>query len=142
MGEEPATASPEGLIRRPSAHGFQTPLERLEPALPAHGLAIFAQVDHGAAAQAAGLHLPASVVFVVGTARTGTPLVAERPWLAIDLPLRILVRELEPGGATEVGFNDPAWVAARHGADRDAPQMADMRASLSTILTVATENRS
>jgi uncharacterized protein (DUF302 family) len=131
-------ALPEGLVGRRSADSFGPTLARLEAAFAPHGLTVFARIDHAAAAQAVGLHLPPTVVFVVGAATAGTRLMAERPWLAIDLPLRILVREQEPGGAAEVGFNDPAWFVARHGVDSDAPEVIGMRRSLSAILAAAT----
>jgi uncharacterized protein (DUF302 family) len=132
------TISPEGLVGRRSVDGFGATLARLEAALAPQGLAVFARIDHGEAARAAGLHMPPTVVLVVGAARAGTRLMIEHPWLAIDLPLRVLVREPEPGGAAEVGFNDPAWVVARHGVDGDVREVVGMRASLSAILTAAT----
>jgi len=138
MDDRSLPTDPEGLVRRRSADGFAATLARLEAALGRHGLTIFARIDHAAAARAVGLRLPPTVVFVAGAAKAGTPLMAERPWLAIDLPLRILVREPEPGGAAEVAFNDPAWIVRRHGLADEAPEVSAMRGSLAAILTAAT----
>lgn len=132
-----ATASP-GLVCRLSQDGHATTLGRLKAAACAQGLTLFAHVDHAAAAKATGLDLPPSDVLIVGSARVGAPLMAAQPHLALDLPLRILVRELSPGGPAEICFDDPARLASRHSLSADAaPALARMRGALDVIAALA-----
>lgn len=139
MNEITTRGAPAGLMRHTSAFDFAETLARLERAASQLGLKTFARIDHAAAAREAGLALPPTTVLLVGAARAGTPLVADHRWLALDLPLRILVREGASGGV-EVGANDPGWVVERHGVNAQDPRARTMRRTLSAILTEATED--
>jgi uncharacterized protein (DUF302 family) len=82
------------------------------------GATVVAVIDHAAAAHAAGLVMPATQVVIFGNPRAGTPLMQARPDIAIDLPLRILVRaDGRPGSS--VSWQDPAHVAQRFGLHDD-----------------------
>lgn len=52
--------------------------------------------DHASAAKEVGLDLPATVVVIYGNPKGGTPVMQEFPNAALDLPLRVLVREASP----------------------------------------------
>jgi uncharacterized protein (DUF302 family) len=106
--------SVEGLRVMPSRHRHAETLERLEAAIVRHGLKVALRIDHGAAAEAAGFELGPSVVVMFGSARAGAPTVRSAPTLAIDLPLKVLVWQDETG-ATNVAYNEPAWLLRRHG---------------------------
>jgi uncharacterized protein (DUF302 family) len=81
---------------------------------------VFARIDHAAGASQAGLSLRPTEVLVFGNARGGTPLMQAVQTIAIDLPLKALVWQ-DASGVTWLSWNDPAWLAARHGlADTDA----------------------
>lgn len=136
MDKTTTGVSPAGLIRRTSAFGFTESLARLERAVERHGLTVFGRIDHAAAARDAGLRLPDTTVLLAGAPRVGTPLMAEHPWLAIDLPLRILVHD-DGSGRTAVGANDPGWLMARHGLDADDPPVRAMQTILAAVLADA-----
>ena len=108
----------EGLIVSQSRHGLQDTLDRFEVAIARYGMAIFARIDQGAAAEKAGLHLRPTVIVIFGNPRTGTPLMQAVPTIAIDLPAKAVVWQDE-AGATWLGYNDPAWIARRHGLPDD-----------------------
>jgi uncharacterized protein (DUF302 family)/quercetin dioxygenase-like cupin family protein len=97
-----------------SAHDFATTRARLDAELAARGLEVFARIDHAANAAAAGLAMPPALVVIFGNARAGTPLMVRAPALALDLPLRILIRADE-SGAVHVGYHDPAELVAPYG---------------------------
>lgn len=104
----------EGLKVLRSRHGLQETLDRLEVAVARYGLTIVARIDHGAAAEKAGLELRPTVVVIFGNPRGGTPLMQAVPTVAIDLPLKAVVWQDE-AGTTWVGYNDPLWILRRHG---------------------------
>ncbi len=88
-----------------SKNGFPETLSNLVGAITGRGLAVFAQIDHAAAARDVGLEMPPEVVVLFGNPRAGTPLMQNDPRIGIELPLRILVWDAD--GGTLVGYNDP-----------------------------------
>ena len=108
--------TPEGLIARVSRHEPKETMDRLAAAVSARGAAVVARIDHAAAAAAVGLALAPTEVLVFGNPRAGTPLMQAAQTIGIDLPLRALVWR-DAAGATDVGYNDPRWLARRHGAE-------------------------
>jgi uncharacterized protein (DUF302 family) len=55
-----------------------------------------------------------TTVVIFGNPAAGTPLMQAAQTMGIDLPLKILVWQDAQGGA-RVSYNDPAWIATRHG---------------------------
>jgi len=108
--------TPEGLIVRASRREPKETMDRLTAAVTARGAAVVARIDHAAAAAAVGLALPPTEVLVFGNPRAGTPLMQAAQTIGVDLPLRALVWR-DASGATFVGYNDPHWLARRHGAE-------------------------
>lgn len=76
---------------------FEPTLERLEGAIAAAGLTLFARIDHAAGAREAGMHMLPSTVLIYGHPAGGTPVMLAAPQAALDLPLRVLARERENG---------------------------------------------
>ena len=106
----------EGLIVRPSRHDPKATMDRLVAAVTSRGVAVIARVDHAGAAAAVGLALAPTEALIFGNPKAGTPLMQAAQTIGIDLPLRALVWR-DASGATFVGYNDPHWLAQRHGAD-------------------------
>jgi uncharacterized protein (DUF302 family) len=132
-----AQHDPNGLITVTSQHEFQATLDRLIAALAARAATVFAVIDHAAGAEAAGLDLAPTTLVVFGDPRAGTALMQARQSAGIDLPLKILVWR-DPGGAAWLGYNDPAWIARRHGLDPEAlPSVAGMTAALAMFASAA-----
>ena len=77
-------------------------------------MTIFARVDHAAGARTAGLAMPPTIVLLYGNPKGGTPLMLAAPQAALDLPLRVLVREREDGKAV-VAFHPAAPMLKRAG---------------------------
>ena len=73
-------------------------------------------------------------LIIFGNARGGTPLMQLDQTVGIDLPLRALAWE-DAGGKTWLSYNEPAWLAARHGL---AGRSDDLAKALATaIMTLA-----
>ncbi len=120
-----------------SAHDFATTRARLDAELAARGVEVFARIDHAANAAAAGLSLLPALVVIFGNARAGTPLMQRAPGLALDLPLRILIRADE-AGAVEISYHDPEKLIEPYGlAPADA---APLRAVAVIAAAVAAPN--
>jgi uncharacterized protein (DUF302 family) len=108
---------PEGVVTRPSAHGFVETLARLRSALLWRQLEIFAWFDHSGAAKRVGLTMPDTQVVVFGNPKSGTPLMLAAPLVALDLPLRVLVAD--DGGHAVLTYVNPAYLAERYGIPAD-----------------------
>jgi uncharacterized protein (DUF302 family) len=96
-----------------SGHDFEHTVARLDAELVRRGLGPFARIDHAAGARSVGLQMPPTLVMLFGSPRAGTPLMLEAPDLALDLPLRLLVRER--AGRVELVHTDPTTTVERHG---------------------------
>jgi len=104
----------EGLVTVNSRYPATQTVERLRSALQAAGLSVFATFDHAAAASEVGLPLRPTTVLAFGNPAAGTKLMQANQVAGIDLPLKILVWEDE-SGAAKLTYNDPHWLAERHG---------------------------
>jgi uncharacterized protein (DUF302 family) len=90
-----------------SAVAFAPTLERLVQAIETAGMMVFARIDHAEGARQVGLEMPPTVVLLYGHARGGTPIMLAAPQAALDLPLRVLVRQ-EGDGRVLVSFHPVA----------------------------------
>jgi uncharacterized protein (DUF302 family) len=103
----------DGLITVRSAFGPVETMNRLEAAVRAKGLTVFAHIDHAAGANEAGLPLRPTDLLIFGNAKGGTPLMQSAQTIGIDLPLKALVCQ-DAAGDTWLSYNDPSWLAKRH----------------------------
>ena len=101
-------------MRLESVFSFSETLARLQSALEGKGFRIFAKIDHRAAAQSVGLAMPPTTVLVFGNPAGGTPLMLAAPDFALELPLRVLVRE-DASGKSYVIYNSSTTLEGRHG---------------------------
>ena len=104
----------DGLTTLRSSYGPKDTMTRLEAEVKARGMTVFARIDHAAGAAGAGLPLRPTELLIFGNAKAGTPLMQTVQTTGIDLPLKALVWE-DGSGATWLSYNDPAWLAQRHG---------------------------
>jgi uncharacterized protein (DUF302 family) len=106
--------SASDLIEHVSPIGFAPTLDRLTRAIEAAGLQVFTSIDHAAAARTVGMTMPATVVLLYGNPKGGTPVMLTTPSAALDLPLRVLVRE-DATGRTIVAFHPVRSMLGRAG---------------------------
>jgi uncharacterized protein (DUF302 family) len=104
----------DGLTTLPSSHGPKETMNRFEADVKAKGMTVFARIDHAAGAAAAGLPLRPTELLIFGNAKGGTPLMQSNQTIGIDLPLKALVWQ-DGSGKTWLSYNDPGWLAKRHG---------------------------
>ena len=123
----PALAA-DGLVALKSPHGAKATMDRLESVVKQSGLTVFARIDHAAGAAKAGKKLRPTELLIFGNPQGGTPLMECSQTAGIDLPLKALVWEDEKGQVW-LGYNDPAFLAARHGAAQ-CPVVANLAKAL------------
>ena len=104
----------DGLTTVRSSHGPKDTMNRIEAEVKARGMSVFARIDHAAGAAAVELSLRPTEVLIFGNAKGGTPLMQQNQAIGIDLPLKALAYE-DADGTVWLCYNDPAWLAARHG---------------------------
>ncbi len=81
----------DGLTTIPSSYGPEDTMNRLQAAVTAKGMTVFARIDHAAGARAIGLSLRPTEVLIFGNAKAGTPLMQSAQTIGIDPPLKVLV---------------------------------------------------
>jgi uncharacterized protein (DUF302 family) len=105
----------DGLISVKSPFPVKETMNRFEQLAKKRGLNIFARVDHAAGAAKVGKTLRPTEVIIFGNPQGGTPFMECAQSVGIDLPLKALVWE-DAQGQVWLGYNDPAFLAKRHGA--------------------------
>jgi uncharacterized protein (DUF302 family) len=140
-GQETTTEDGEtgdaGLVTVESDQEFDATVERIRSDIENSGdTTLVTTVDHAENASSAGLDLGPTTLLLFGNPRISTQLMQRGQTTGIDLPMKMLVWEAE-GGTVNVTYNDPAWIADRHGVD--APQMMVQQVS-SVLESLATGN--
>jgi len=107
-------APKDDIVEYASPVPFAATLDRVVKAIEAAGLNLFARIDHAANARDAGLSMPPTTVLIYGHGKGGTPLMLAAPLAALDLPLRVLVRQREDGRAA-IAFHPIAALLRRAG---------------------------
>ena len=113
LAAAPAYAA-DGLTTVKSPYSVKDTMDRLESGAKARNLVVFVRVDHAAGAQKIGKTLRPTELLVFGNPQGGTPLMECAQSAGIDLPLKALAWQDE-AGQVWLGYNEPAFLAARHG---------------------------
>ena len=99
-------------VEHRSASPFAETVDLLVKAIEQAGMNLFARIDHAAGARDVGMQMPPTVVLIYGHARGGTPVMQAAPAAALDLPLRVLIRDT--GDATVIAFHPVRQMLAQH----------------------------
>ena len=108
----------KGLVTLSSRHSVDETVRRIDAAISAKGMQVFAVIDHSGEAEKVGLKMRPTKVVIFGSPKGGTPLMVAAPSLAIDLPLKALVAE-DAEGKIWVTYNSPEYLQERHGVPAD-----------------------
>jgi len=129
----------DGLVSVLSDFGSRDTADRLAAEIAARGMTVFARIDHAAGAAAVGMTMRPTEVLIFGNARGGTPLMLIEQTIGIDLPLKALVHQ-DADGKVLLSYNDPRWLARRHGIDASVAANVDaMAAMLAAVTAKATQ---
>ena len=128
----------EGMVSVQSSHSVPDTVTRLEQRLGAAGFRIFARIDHGAGARSVDMPLAPTELLIFGKPEAGTLLMQSQPTVGIELPLKYLVWE-DGDGKVMVGWNDPAWLAARHAITDRGPVVQKIQGALQKFANEAAQ---
>jgi uncharacterized protein (DUF302 family) len=110
-----AHAQADGMVTVVSPRSAVDTMNRLETLVKERGLNVFARIDHAAGATKVGKTLRPTELLIFGNPQGGTPLMECAQTAGIDLPLKALVWT-DAAGKVMLSYNDPAYLAKRHGA--------------------------
>lgn len=133
-----AAQAADGLIEIKSANSVKDTISKFEAIARERGLNIFLRLDHAAGAQKIGKSLRPTELLIFGNPQGGTPLMECAQSAGIDLPLKALAWE-DASGQVWLGYNDPQFLVARHGARECGPVAANLRKALDGLAGVATK---
>ena len=108
-----ATLAEDSSMHFESTYSFADTIDNIESALKDKSMTVFAVIDHRAAAQSVGLDMPPTTVLIYGNPKAGTPLMVAAPDFALELPLRVLIRE-DSQGKVHVTLNSAASLEGKH----------------------------
>jgi uncharacterized protein (DUF302 family) len=127
----------DGLVTLRSAFDPAETKARLLTILRAKGVTVFADIPHDKGAAKVGIVLGPSDLVIFGKPEAGTPLMQAAPTAGIDLPLKALIWK-DDAGVTWFSYNDPHWIASRHGLD--ASKADGLGAAIAAFAKHATES--
>jgi uncharacterized protein (DUF302 family)/uncharacterized membrane protein YidH (DUF202 family) len=121
----------KGIINVTSTHSVDQTVEKIRKILEAKGVMLFVLVDHSGEAEKVGMKMPPTKLLIFGSPKAGTPIMQSAPSSALDLPLKILVRE-DQQHKVWISYNSPEYLQWRHGFS------ADLLQNISVLKTLAT----
>ncbi len=121
-----------GLISVTSRLDFNTTVKEIEKQLAARQLQIVVKVDHQSNATQVGERLTPNTMILFANPKLGTALLQASPSIGIDLPLKLQIVEGEAKKVV-VTYNDPAYLAQRHGLALEMPAIQKMSSALKAM---------
>ena len=126
-----------GIVTIESRYSVDVTADRLEGVLKEKNMTIFSRIDHAAAAAGIGETLRPTVLIIFGNPKVGTALMKCGQTAGIDLPLKALIWEDEYG-SVKLSYNDPGFIADRHGISDCRPVLDKMTGALKSFAEKAT----
>lgn len=114
-----------------SNYSYEDTIQRLEQAIASKNMTVFAKIDHTKAAEKAELTMQPATVLIFGSPKAGTPLMKKDPSFALQLPLKVLVTEVDQ--EVLVVFNNTQ--ALIEGSDIDYSEVKNTLAGAEKLIT-------
>lgn len=122
----------DGLITKASDHSVDETILRMKNVLAKKGIKVMAEVDHQANAAGVGLKMRKTKLLIFGNPKLGTPLMGSAITVGIDLPMKLLVWE-DADGKVWLAYNDPYYLAKRHGIQDQEAVLKKMAGALNKL---------
>lgn len=126
----------DGLITKSSPHGVSETLDRLERVLESKGITVALRWPHGERAGGVDIALRDTEVMIFGNPTIGSHLMTSAQTAGIDLPMKALAWR-DADGQVWLAYNDPHWIARRHGIDDREQVLARMSNALDNLTDAA-----
>ncbi len=134
---EPA-AHVAGMITIKSANSVKVTLDKLEAILKKKNITIVTRWSHDAGARKVGITLRKTELLIFGNPKLGSHFFTSKQTAGIDLPLKALAWE-DAKGQVWLSYNDPAYIAKRHGVNDRSKIVAKMSGALKKLTGIATK---
>ncbi len=126
----------DGMVKKASAYSVAETMDRLAKIVREKGFKVVARVNHGAAAGSVGTELRPTELLIFGNPAVGGKLMSSSQTAGLDLPVKALAWQ-DAEGTVWIAYNDPAWLAARHGIGDRAAVVAKMSGALGKFTDAA-----
>lgn len=124
---------PLGVVVHSSSQPYEDVLRSARSVLAAAGQTIFAEIDQAKAATTAGLQLRPTTLFVFGNPKAGTPLMADFPLVALDLPLKLLVWR-DDDGSTRLAYRTASALGEIYAMSSEAARLVQIDNALAALI--------
>lgn len=121
-----------GLVTVDGGESVEETVAAIEGAIEDAAPMLIAKVDHAENAASVGEELRPTTLLLFGNPNAGTPLMQENQVTGIDLPQKILVW-CDEDTNTNVTYNDPEYLAARHGLEENDELIEMIGTALETL---------
>ena len=109
----------DGLVKMQSKFSVSETLDRLENLLEKKGITVAVRWKHSEKAANVDIKMRDTELLVFGNPKLGSHLMTSAQTVAIDLPMKAIAWK-DAAGQVWLAYNDPAYIAKRHGvSDRD-----------------------
>ena len=122
----------DGLTTVRSPYSERETMDRFVKVARDAGMKVFARIDHAAGARQVGQSLRPTEVLIFGNPKGGTRFLECGQTVGIDLPMKLLVWT-DDSKQVWIGYNDPAWIARRHGVE-SCPAVAPLSQALAKMV--------
>ena len=133
-------AAEKGMISKKSNHSVKVTLDRLENVLRKKGITVVTRWSHDAGAKKAGIPLRSTELLIFGNPKMGSHFFTSNQTAGIDLPMKALAWK-DKNGQVWLMYNDPAYIANRHGINDRPAIVKKMTGALNNLTNVATGNK-
>lgn len=131
-----AHAASNGIIKKQSQHSVARTMDKLETLVASKGFTVFVRIDHAAGAKSVNQRLAPTELLIFGNPKVGSALMSSEVSVGLDLPVKVLVWE-DAQGRVWLAYNDPHYIAKRHGIGDRAEVVERMSGALGTLSNAA-----
>ena len=103
-----------GIETVASGNWFSDTVDRFKGVLNSKGIKLAFELDHQANGASVDEALGKTHLLLFGNPKLGTPLMRSARSIGVDLPMKVLILE-DADGKTFLTYNDPQYLAKRHG---------------------------
>lgn len=131
-----ALADVDGLVKKSSPYGVDETLDRLQNVLESKGITIALRWNHGENAENVDIPMRDTQVLIFGNPNLGSHFMTSAQTSGIDLPMKALAWR-DQDDDVWLAYNDPAYIASRHGIDDREEVLNKMSNALDNLTSAA-----